>query len=49
MGEYEIGKDVKELQDEVRRLAALIEQTFGIIEHNMDKGKLIMPQPATRK
>ncbi len=45
MSEYEIAKDVVALRVEVEELKALMAQAYGIIDHNIKKGKLEEPKP----
>lgn len=44
MSEYEIGKDIHNLQRELQVLQQLVEQIYTIVDHNLNKGVLKEPE-----
>lgn len=47
--EYDIGKDIQKLHDELQRLQLLIEQVYAILDFNMRAGKLEEPKEKKAK
>lgn len=44
MGIYEIGKDMQNLQSELEAMRAILQQVYGVVEHNIKTGRLIEPK-----
>lgn len=43
MSEYDIGKDMSKLNDELRKMQVLLQQIYNIVEHNITNKKLVEP------
>lgn len=43
MSSYEIGKDFANMQRELEVMRGLLEQLYGIVEHNLKEGTLKEP------
>lgn len=48
MGEFQIGKEMGELQHELQITQKLVEQLYGVVEHNLKIKKLVEPKEETK-
>ena len=49
MSEYEIGKDISEFKRELEMTTQLLQQLYGVVEHNLNAGKLEEPKVEEKK